>query len=391
MKYMNQKVAVIGVGNTEYTSNRRETRSKAELAFAAVKGALNMAGIGLADLEATVFSSVDGFEGNVRPARVLEAFGQGLNIPLVDVNTGGTAGGSGVKEAIHMVSAGLYDLVMVYGSPTFQGVVDNQQVLNTASPPIFEKPFGLGAAHMGSLYCAGYMRKYNFTMEDLAMVSAKSHKNAAKNPYAHLRKGYTLEEILNSPMVAWPLHMYEICPNSSGAVAMIFASEEKAKALCSTPVWVKAISSITDTFFTGYRPYTGFPQLKILAQKVYHRAGITNPRQEIDVAELFNPFGPFELLEYEALGFCGEGEGVGLLRSGATEINGDIPCNASGGTLCTNSGIAASVTRHAEVVLQLMGKAEGRQVKSPKTGLAHSWGGNDGQFHTVCIFSLEED
>lgn len=384
---MDRKVAIISVGNTEYTSIRRETRSKAELAFAAIKSALDNVGLSIGDIEALVFTSVDGFEGNVRPSRTLDAFGQGYNIPLIDVNTGGTAGGSGIKEAVHLISAGLYDLVLVYGSPTFGEVVDNQQVLNTASPAIFEKPFGLGAAHMGALYGARYMREYNATEEDFALVAAKNHKVAVSNPYAHLRKGYTVEEILASPMVAWPLRVYECCPVSSGAVAMIFASEGKAKELCETPVWVKAISSITDTFLSGYKVYKDFEKLKILANKIYSMVGIKNPREEIDVIEFFNPFAPFELLGYEALGLCGEGKAVRLLREGATDLGGDIPVNISGGVLCTNSGISAAVLRHAEVALQLMGKADGRQVKSPELGLAHSWGGNNGQFHTLAILS----
>jgi acetyl-CoA C-acetyltransferase len=381
------RVAIISVGNTEYTSLRREIRSKAELAFAAIKEALDEVRICMEDIDACVFTSVDGFEGNVRPARVLESFGQAHNVPLIDVNTGGSAGGSGVKEAVHLISAGIYELVLVYGSPTFNEVVDNQQVLNTASPPIFEKPFGLGAAHMGSLYGARYMREYNFTARDLAQVAAKNHKAAVSNPFAHIRAGYTTEEVLNSPMVAWPLHLYEICPVSSGAVAMIFASEGKAKELSDTPVWIEAMSSIADTFLSGYKDYKDFANLKILAQRIYEEVGIRNPREELDVIEIFNPFAPFELLAYEALGLCGEGQGVNLMKEGATEIDGDIPCNPSGGVLCTNSGISASVTRHAEVALQLMGKAEGRQVKSPERGLAHSWGGNDGQFHTVAILS----
>ena len=384
---MKRKVAIVSAANTEYTSVRRESRSKGEIAFSAVKGALDMAGLSIEDIDATVFTSVDGFEATVRPSRVLEAFGQAHGIPLVDVNTGGTAGGSGIKEALHMISAGIYDVVLVYGSSTFEGVVDNQQVLNTASPPIFEKPFGLGAAHMGALYAARYMREHNITEEDMALVSAKSHKAAAKNPFAHIRNGYTLEEIIASPIVAWPLHLYEICPVSSGAVAMIMAADGKAQELCETPVWFKAMNSVTDTFLSGYKTYKNFEKLKILAEKVYAEAGIKNPREQIDVAELFNPFGPFELLEYEALDFCEEGEAVNLVKEGVTELEGSIPCNASGSVLCTNSGISASVTRHAEVALQLMGKADGRQVESPEVGLAHSWGGNDGQFHTLAILS----
>jgi acetyl-CoA C-acetyltransferase len=335
---MNRKVAIIGVGNTEYTSIRKETRSKAELAFAAIKSSLDSIGLSIGDIEALIFTSVDGFEGNVRPSRTLEAFGQGHHMPLIDVNTGGTAGGSGIKEAVHLIAAGLYDLVLVYGSPTFGEVVDNQQILVT-------------------------------------------------NPYAHLRESCTLQEVLASPMIAWPLHLLECCPISSGAAAVILASEEKAKELCDTPAWVKAISSITDTFLTGYKVYKDFEKLRILAKKIYSTVGIKNPREEIDVAEIFNPFTPFELLEYEALGFCGEGEAVKILRDGVTDMEGDIAVNPSGGVLCTNSGISASLTRHAEIALQLMGKAEGRQVKSPEVGLAHSWGGNQGQFHTLAILS----
>jgi len=165
------------------------------------------------------------------------------------------------------------------------------------------------------------------------------------------------------------------------------AAEGKAQELCDTPVWFKAMNSITDTFLSGYKTYKDFDKLKILAKKIYAQVGIKNPLAEIDVAELFNPFAPFELLAYEALGFCGEGEAVQLVKEGITDFGGELPCNPSGGTLCTNSGIAASVSRHAEVALQLMGKAEGHQVKSPEIGLAHSWGGNDGQFHTIAILS----
>ena len=128
--------------------------------------------------------------------------------------------------------------------------------------------------------------------------------------------------------------------------------------------------------------------LEVLAKKVYEMAGINDPLEEIDYADLFNPFGSFELLEYEALGFCGPGEAPGLVREGVTDLGGKLPVNLSGGTLCTNSGVAASVTRHAEACLQLMGKVEGeRQVKDAEVGLAHSWGGNMGQFHTLAVFS----
>ncbi|OGS42412.1 MAG: hypothetical protein A3J79_03655 [Elusimicrobia bacterium RIFOXYB2_FULL_62_6] len=385
---MEKKAAVIGIGYTTYCSNRKETRSKADLAYEAVRNALDMVGLSIGDIDASVYTSVDGFEATVRPARMLEAFGQGLNIPLVDVNTGGSAGGSGFKEAVHMIEAGLHDIVLLYGAPTFNNVVDNQQVLNTASPPVFEKPFGIGAVHMGAFYAARYMREHGIEEYDYARVASKNHRAAVKNPHAHLRHGFSPEEVLESPMVTWPIRLYECCPTSSGAVAMILASGGRAKELCDTPVWVRAISSIADTFLSGFKVYRDFDKLKILAKKVYEKAGIRNPLKDFDVAELFNPFAPFELMEYDALGFCEEGKSVSLLRDGVTEIDGELPVNMSGGVVCTNSGISSAVNRHAEIALQLMGKAEGRQVKSPEVGLAHSWGGNMGQFHTLAVLTL---
>jgi len=384
-----RRVAVIGVGNTEYGSIKSDTREKSQVAFTAVKAALNMAGITISDVDATVFSTVDGFEGVNRIDRTIDAFGQGYNIPVISVNTGGTAGASAFKEAFHLVASGLYDIVLVYGSSTAGDVADIQQILNTASPPLFEKCFGIGAIHMAAFYCTRYMAEYGATEEDFALVAAKNHAAAAKNPYAHIRKGYSMEEVLASPVISSPLRLHEICPVSSGAVALVIASEDRAKELTDTPVWVKAIGSIANAFLSGFREYKGFDKLKILAQRVYSMAGITDPRKQIDVAEVFNPFSPFELLHYEALGFCGEGKARELLREGVTSAGGELPVNMSGGVLCTNSGIAASLTRFGDVALQLMGKFEGIQVKSPEIGLGHAWGGNLGQFHNVVIFSRE--
>lgn len=389
---MANKVAVIGVGNTTYTSAKRELRERSELGRACIKNALDFVGNGLtlSDIEAMYFTTVDGFEGTQRPDRSTDFLGQGTNTPVYFLNTGGTAGGSAIKDAYRGVASGLYDIVIAYGSSTLIAVRDAQQVLNSASPPLIEKESGIGAIHIGAFYLNRYKQDYNIQPEDFAAVCAKSHKHAKNNPYAHVRKGFTVEEILASPLIISPIRLYEICPVSSGSCCIILASEEKAKELSDTPVWIKAISSITNSFTTAYRDFRGFPMLEILAKRVYEKVGIKNPLEEIDYAELFNPFGSFELLEYEALGLCGKGEAPRLVHEGVTDLGGKLPVNLSGGTLCTNSGIAASVTRHADVCLQLMGKVEGgRQVENARVGLAHSWGGNMGQFNTLAIFERE--
>jgi len=380
---------VSGVGNSapETFDDRREVNiSKYELAFSAVKNALDHAELHQDALDAAIFTTADGAEGTNRIERTLEALGQSLNIPVLTVWTGGTGGGSAFKAAAELVQSERYDDVLVYGSPTFDSAIEAQQFLNTAAPPLFEKPF-IGAAHMGAFYATAYMEEYGATDEDFARVAAKNYRHAENNPWAH-RSGFTTDDVLESPMVVSPLRVLGTCPVTSGSTAVIVSSEETVENNDNDPVTVDGIDASTNTFLTGYRTYEQFHKLDGLADRVFEQAGIKDPYAEIDVAELFNPYIPFEYMQYEALDFCEPGEGPELLRSGATELDGEVAVNPSGGVISTNSGTQASVARHGEIALQLMGQAGDRQVDgSPEVGVAHTWGGNDGQFHTLAVLS----
>ena len=386
---MPQDVAVVGAGYSApetFTDFRKSRKSKEELAADAIRSSLDSAGIELDDVEATIFTTVDGFEATNRIERTLETFGQSRNIPLISINTGGTGGGSAFKAAYEQIASGQQELVLVYGSSSFDSVLEGQQVMNTAAPPIYEKPF-IGAIHMGALYASKYMDTYGATEEDFALTAEKNYKAATRNPWAHRVGPYSAEEILESEMVAWPMRRLGTCPVSSGAGAMVMASGDLADELTDQPAWVDGVQSITNTFLTGYRTYESFPKLETMGQRLYAEADIEDPREEIDVVESFNPYIPFELMQYEALNFCDYGEGPELLRSGTTSPDGDLPWNNSGGVLCTNSGICAALSRHVEIALQIMGEAGDRQVASPEVGLAHSWGSNLGQFHTLAVMS----
>ncbi|WP_336133616.1 thiolase family protein [Natronomonas amylolytica] len=388
---MTEQVGVVGAGYSDpetFTDHRNAERSKEDLALSTIENTLDNAGIGMADVDATVFTTVDGFEATNRIERTLGTLGQGNNIPLISVNTGGTGGGSAFKAAYEQIAAGQHDVVLVYASGSFDSAVEGQQIMNTAAPPIFEKPI-ISAIHMGALYASKYMDTYDVTEEDLALTAAKNYESASNNPWAHRDRAFSVEEIMDSEMVAWPLRRLLTCPVSSGGGAMILASEEATRELMDEPIWVDAAQSITNTFLTGYRTYESFPKLETLAERVYENAAIEDPESEIDYVETFNPYIAFELMQYEALGFCEYGEGPEYLRSGITQADGDVPWNMSGGVLCTNSGICASLSRHIEVALQLMGDAGDRQVDDPEVGLSHSWGSNLGQFHTLAVMSKE--
>jgi acetyl-CoA C-acetyltransferase len=381
----------VGVGYSApetFTGYEESSAGKEELAQQAVSNALEHAGIGVDDLDAAVFTSVDGFEGTNRIERTLEAFGQSTNIPLLSVNTGGTGGGSAVKTGFELVSSGMYETVVVYGSSTWDSVIDAQQILNTAAPALYEKPF-IAAAHMGAFYGTGYMEEHGATEEDFARAAAKNYQAAANNPYAHRREPYTVEDVLDSPMVVSPLRLLGTCPVSGGASAIVLTTKDNARSITDTSVRIEDIDTVSNTFLSGYRTYEGFPKLATLAERVYGRTGIDDPLSDLDVAELFNPYIPFEPIEYDALGFCEPGGGPRLLREGTTDLDGELPVNPSGGTIATNPGICASVARHCEAALQLMGDAGDRQIEGAERAIAHSWGGNDGQFHSLAVLSTD--
>jgi len=216
-------------------------------------------------------------------------------------------------------------------------------------------------------------------------VVVKNLGNALRNPYAHVRKKVTVDEVMASPRVADPLKEMEIGPKSEGFVAMLLASEEQARKLTRRPVWFKGFSSALDTFYLGDRDLLK-TQLPAVAKRAYDMAGITNPRKELDVVELSEAYAFQELLWYEELGLCGEGEGGKLLDSGATRMEGDIPVNPSGGVLAMNPYVSRGLYRLAEVVLQIKGEAGQHQLdREVKTGLAHGTLGFAGQSQAVAI------
>jgi acetyl-CoA C-acetyltransferase len=199
----------------------------------------------------------------------------------------------------------------------------------------------------------------------------------------------TVEDVMKSPPLCTPIKLLDACPASDGAAAMIFACEEKAKKLCPRPAWVRAVSGIAESANYPYRDWAEPIALIKAARKCYAECGITDPRKQLDVVELYDAFSPQMLIWAEALGLCERGEGGRLIESGAASMQGDIPINPSGGVLSANTIGATAMVRQVEACLQVMGGADQRQVEGAEWALAHGWGGGI-QFHTVMIVSSEE-
>jgi len=283
------------------------------------------------------------------------------------------------------ILTGPYDTALVLGVCKGSENPENDMITHFYTDPFYQRQIGLNETFAAALQMRAYMERFNITEEQCAKVVVKNRENALRNPYAHLRKKVDLEDVMNSERIMDPLKKLECAPKSEGIIALLLASEQKARRLTDKPVWCKGFSSSMDAFILGDRDLLD-GQLKNAAKRAYDMAGITNPSKEIDVAEVTEPYAFQELLWYEGLGFCDTGEGGKLLDSGATQIDGDIPVNPSGGVLAMNPYVSRGLYRLVEVALQIKGEAGERQVeKEVKTGLAHGTHGFAGQCHAVAI------
>ncbi len=378
MKY---PVAIIGTGQTNHCSRRQDV-SIPEMIREAVDRALANAGLsgGPRDVDAVIIGNMEHFEGinlsDLWPVEGSGAFGK----PGMKVATGGCTGSSLAIAAYYMVASGLYNRVMAVGwemlsasaGETTTGIV-------TAFDPIYERPTLAGAISALAIVACEYVEKYKIPHEQAALAMVKARANAARNPHAHLRKPVTVEEVLASPMLSYPIRLLDMCPTSDGACAVIFASEEGVRQSAGKPAWVQAVASchnytyLGDTF-SGSVTYKN--TLQEAARLAYKQTGITRPREEIDVAEIYSPCTYAELQWLEDLGFCGPGEGGRFIESGATHIGGEIPVNPSGGVMCTNPIGATGLIRVAEAAIQIRGEGGDRQVPGVRTAMATGFGGS---------------
>ncbi|QLY28848.1 thiolase family protein [Nocardia huaxiensis] len=390
---MATRAMIAGVGSTPATSPRKQERSALELVQEAVWAALAHSGAAPNSLDGIVIGNIDGFEGTVLGAKhLVRRLGLGADLPVSIVNTGGTTGGNLMQLAARQVRSGDRRRVLCVGGPTFYGAEDLQSAINTNSPMIVEQPLGMGAYHMGAFYPSAYQQRFGATVEDFAVSVVQAHEHASRNPYAHLRDTLTVADVVASKPLSHPMTMAMVCPVSTSANALLVTSEQSAVELRPTPVLIRAMATSSDPYLGGGKnDFAAMENLSILARKVYRIADIRNPREDIDVVELFAPYAPMQPMQLEALGFAPPGGGIDLIRSGATGFDGDLPTNLSGGPLCTNAGVAGELAPYVYVALQLMGDApEEMQVAGARRGLAHGTGGTFFQFENLAILERQE-
>jgi acetyl-CoA acetyltransferase len=201
----------------------------------------------------------------------------------------------------------------------------------------------------------------------------------------------TVEEVMKSPMIAYPFKFYDNCVYSEGSSAVILASEEKAKKLCKNPIWITGVGASLDYAMMGNRPNLySFEAARHAAKKCYEMAGITDPMKELDLAELHDAFTGTEIMAYQDCYFCEDGEGASLIDKGVTERTGKLPVNLSGGLIgCGHAVGATGIMQTIEVVRQLQGRADKRQLDNPRRGFVQNIGGV-GCAWTICLVLQKE-
>jgi acetyl-CoA C-acetyltransferase len=288
--------------------------------------------------------------------------------------------------AMHILS-GDNKLVLVV-SHCEESITDGTMIENWSIDHIFHRMLGLDYTMGAAMQARRYMDRYKLTPEQFAKVVVKNKGNALKNKYAQEAMTLTVEQVLKSKMLADPITELQMKPVSDGACAMILASEEVAKKLTPNPVWLTGAGNYYEAHNPGDRDLAECDALVKAAKKAYKMAGIGNPVKDIDLVELSEYYASQELLWTEGLGLCGRGEGGKLIDSGKTQLKGELPVNPSGGLLSGIPVTVAGMTRVAEAVWQLQGKAGEHQVQGAKRAVAHGCGGLCGQMH--CVLVLEK-
>ncbi|HSQ52829.1 MAG TPA: thiolase domain-containing protein [Acidobacteriota bacterium] len=377
---MTNKVAIIGVGHSRFGD--RSDVNLSELSFEAVQPSIENSGLTAKDIPYMAVGSMGVWSEEPLPAVVIAEYCGLTGAGLVRCEAACASGSAAAFNAYSAIRSGQTDTALVVGIEKMRQI-DTQTVLEMigrAGYYLWEfENFGMTFPAYYAVHAVQHMKKYGTTEEDFAMVAVKNHKYGALNPLAHLRHEISVEKVLNSSVIAWPLKLYDCCPITDGAAAVLLASEEKVKELdVEAPVWIESMGYSSDTANLSKREnYVGLDASVKASRMAYERAGISS--QEVDVALVHDCFTIAEIMAYEDLGFCEKGEGASMIREGETEVGGRIPVNVDGGLKAKGHPIGTTgVSMLAELTKQLKEEIKPRSRQAPMknyTALAHNTGG----------------
>ncbi len=381
---MAQDIAIIGVGTTGFRATTPDL-SYRELTYEAAKKAYMDAGVEPKEIGAFVATSEDFCEGySIADEYAPDQLGAVLK-PIYTVPGDFI---QSMASGVMMLKSGLYDIVAVQGLSKASNMITKPYMVEFAIDPVYNRPLREHPEYIAGMEMTRYLYETGTSREACAQVVVKNKRNAMTNPLAGHGCDLTLDYVLDSPMVSYPLSDLDISPYSDGAVVIVMATAEVALALSEKPIWVRGIGWISDTPSLESREWGRAVYAEMAADMAYKMAGIRSPRSEIDFVEINDEFSYKELQHLEALRLCGPGEAGYLTMDGVTEITGDFPVNPSGG--CLGVGCLLECTggqKVLDVVLQLRGEAGKNQITEVTTGLAMNWRGLPTTTGAVAILS----
>ncbi|MBI3975350.1 MAG: thiolase domain-containing protein [Armatimonadetes bacterium] len=371
-----RRVAVVGAGLSLFM--RRALETGKELSYYAASAALESAGLRRRDVQAVVMATApDAFDGIHMKGEYLSDGAGGWRRPYLRAYVGGGSGVFSIISGWTLVASGLFDVVLVVAEEKMSPTQPHPQA---AFISIFdhtiERPLGPNLLWIFALEQNRYMHTYGIRNEDIARVSVKNKRNALGHPAAQVGAELTVQDVLASEVVAWPVHRLMVSPISDGAAAIVLAAEDVAKRISARPVWVEGIGWSLDTSYWGNRDLAYPRYVEDAARMAYAMAGITDPRKQIQVVEPYDPFAYKELHHLEGLLLADRGKAPADLARGRFDRDGELPSCPSGGLMGVGNPIAAAgLMKICELYWQLRGEAGPRQVaNSPKRGLAQAWG-----------------
>ena len=392
-----RNVGIVGIGYTPVFVSKRKDVNISEMISEAVEAAFANTGLTAADIDAVVFGNMHTFEGVNLPHLWAADYIASLGKPVMRIATGGTTGMSAFHAGYYHIASGLHDVVMVVtyekqsegdSQVGLMGIITPEVMAMLAAGIDVTGGSGMGAISGGSaggvsFQASSYLYHSGAGIEHIDEQAALERRNAAKNPYAHLKDAEaTAEKIAQTPLVSWPIRFGHICPTSDGATVAILASEKAAAKIADKVAWVHAVANCASDATTANLiesqitdPAEHLPAI-IASKQAYERAGIKDPKKEIDCVEIYNGFAHQTLMYLEKVGMCEVGEAHKLQEAGELEMNGRMPVNASGGVVSTNAIGTSAMNRVTECALQILGQAGEHQVeKEVHKALAHGWGG----------------
>ena len=385
-----KKVAIVGVGQSKF--GRRMDASSRELCFEATQHALDDSGLTAKDIQFSVVG-VAGAEilcGQMNPAPPLATYA-GLNPQgLMRVECACATGSAAVRAAYSTIVSGLADIAMAIGVEKMNEVPTPKAVEALGRGGDVQWEFSWWGTTFPSYYAlmaTRHMHDFGTTEEQLAKVSVKSHKYGALNPYAHMQKEVSLDEVMKSRVIASPLKLYDCSLITDGAAAVVMASAQVAKKICDTPVWLTGLGCASESGYFAAKPsYVGVTSAVEAGKQAFKMAKV-EPK-EINVADVHDCFSIAEIMALEDLGFVRKGEGGKFVEEGQTYVGGRIPTNVDGGLKAKGHPIGATgVSMAGEIAKQLRGDADkGRQVPKAEYGLTHNVGAT-GQYAYVHIYT----